>query len=85
MTNPSIITIPAATWYKAVSSIERGILRVLDHSYEYLYTTRDAGDATPIAAGEGAIFKGTEMLINSDIEIDVYIYAPQGGKMRLDV
>jgi len=83
MTNPEIIEIPAEEWTKVATGVKNGSVWILDHSTEYLYTTRDTGDPAPTSTEEGGIFEDKDRYIYNTVLIDVYLYAKTGGKVAV--
>ena len=90
MADPVFVDCTANSWTLAAAGVTVGKLWRAKTGPAYLHTYRDAGGPAPTDRGEGMpIFTDTEPnfeLIQSNVSIDVYIYAVNsGGRVRVDL
>ena len=88
MPDPTIVAIAANTWEKVATDVLTGQVHKKQTRTVYLQTYRETGGSAPTLQSEGvpAFPDGPSEEINSNVPIDVYIFAiGKAGSVRVDV
>jgi hypothetical protein len=88
MANPVVIDTTAATWSQVAASVKKGTIIILQPRASYRITYRVAGNPPPSTQqeiDEAPKVQSLTIMIQSDADIDVYIYTVQGEDGQVTV